>query len=570
MNTAATIEQKVITIEEPPQTQEIIEQKNLEIHNQDVVQEIHEQTIYEIQRVPTTQFVEKEPIVQHTVAPVVEEIVGDQIHQLEYAAAPPSPTVEHVSSVKTIQEEEEIKNVIHEIHIERHLQPMITEVIEQKIIQNVEQPIMRKIVHPTIVRDSEPIQKPRKTVSFDKNEPIVLNEEEISRNEQKEENPTLKDTQLEKINVAATAPGAAKTLPQKPAQPTPQRWFIAHNASTVLLILLAVAALSVGLKLWQAPNHYMTRAMVSGYSLKELIRPSYVIPGEENLSARARAFNRVMAMNMAKIETLEDHRKNPLDMLAPPLNPRYIGETIANGSLLLRDVVCIDKPNVEKLAIIYLHAGGFVSGGPKEGQFIYNKIREGSSKCVDMLSVKYRLAPEHKLHEIIDDAVNSFKYLEAQGYRNISVMGSSAGGGLALTLAHELKEDQRAHLHSLVLFSPFIDYTRSTNSHYENAKYDILFTDAVDKLIKESLRHTPRELEVLSPYFKLDQINYPKTFLYYSPTERCADQDAKLAEALGSKGTVRTVPGLPHIAPVFNSFVQESSTIMDDVVQFLK
>ena len=69
---------------------------------------------------------------------------------------------------------------------------------------------------------------------------------------------------------------------------------------------------------------------------------------------------------------------------------------------------------------------------------LYSEVGHGAT----VLTVDYRVAPEHPFPAALDDAVTSYNWLLEQGYteEQIVVAGDSAGGGLAMALCHRLKK----------------------------------------------------------------------------------------------------------------------------------
>ena len=99
------------------------------------------------------------------------------------------------------------------------------------------------------------------------------------------------------------------------------------------------------------------------------------------------------------------------------------------------------RPLGERVAAgyVHLHGGGYVAGRP-EGSDAAN-LRIAGRLGVTVLSVAYRLAPEHPIPAPLHDAYAGLAYLhrEAPGLdidpARIAVGGESAGGGLAAALA---------------------------------------------------------------------------------------------------------------------------------------
>jgi acetyl esterase/lipase len=575
----------VSTVLEPAVLGGIIEKKNVVVHHIPVVKEYRKQKIIEIENVPTTKHVKLEDDRMQIIKDSVHETVGTPFSGATIPSAPET-TVEHIEHVSNVRVADEV-NVTQNTTVERHILPIVTEIREQRIIENVIEPIVRHVRLPPIIREvgapvatsiapvetqqkPNPVKKHRKSVSFDLHSPVVIN-----RHEKELKKPIVNRKEKLEFELAQMlAPGSSGKVKKATAPKSKEIPNVAWRNYLVSALLMMLFGIVLSVPYWDSFNHYKARAMFSVLTMKESVCPTNTIPGEIELSASARALNRFLEMNAHTMnETLKEHRMgmDATVAMALPYRDQIRVTHVLNDSIMLQDKRCLHVPNSQKIVILYLHAGGFISGKPEEANFVYDPISKYHSKCIDMLSVNYRLVPENKIEDALEDAFDAFKYLVAHQYTHISLMGSSAGGGLAVMLNEKLIGSHLAHVHSMVLFSPWMDFTRTTNSFYTNAPYDIMFNDASKMMIFKNLhlQHTPEELEELSPLHKLNKINFQKTFLYYSQNERVKDECDALASALGGQGTVRTVQGLPHIAPLFNAFVQESNEIMNQVVQFL-
>ncbi|MCM2485705.1 flavin-containing monooxygenase [Burkholderia glumae] len=108
-------------------------------------------------------------------------------------------------------------------------------------------------------------------------------------------------------------------------------------------------------------------------------------------------------------------------------------------------------------AILYLHGGAFCLGGPGTHRSVTTRLAHESGMAVWVPD--YRLAPEHPHPAALDDALDAYATMRAQGYapERIVVAGDSAGGALALALAAALRERGKAMPAALALISPVTD-----------------------------------------------------------------------------------------------------------------
>lgn len=108
--------------------------------------------------------------------------------------------------------------------------------------------------------------------------------------------------------------------------------------------------------------------------------------------------------------------------------------------------------------LLYLHGGGYVLdvAGLHFETVCRLCDRLGASATVPI----YPLAPEHKAPEVLAAMRSLYGEVVVQhGAANVTVMGDSAGGGMALALAQMLKADDAELPASLVLWSPWLDAT---------------------------------------------------------------------------------------------------------------
>ena len=110
--------------------------------------------------------------------------------------------------------------------------------------------------------------------------------------------------------------------------------------------------------------------------------------------------------------------------------------------------------------LLYFHGGRFISGGLDSHDLLCRRL----SLCAGLrvVSVDYRLAPEHPFPSAIDDALAAVDWALEQSH-TVSVGGDSAGANIAAVLAAAC----RTRLRCQVLIYPMIDATRSLPSHVE-------------------------------------------------------------------------------------------------------
>ena len=173
----------------------------------------------------------------------------------------------------------------------------------------------------------------------------------------------------------------------------------------------------------------------------------------------------IMSMDTAPLNsaTLAAFRRRTFSM--PPLAaPAWVEQIIPGptGAPDLRLFIVNAKPGgALRPAILHTHGGGFVAGDAKSGLRTLQEIALALD-CV-IVSVDYRLAPEVRFNESVEDNYAGLKWLyehaeEIGGDRHrIALFGESAGGGHAALLAIAARDRGEIPLVYQALMYPMLD-----------------------------------------------------------------------------------------------------------------
>jgi acetyl esterase len=122
-------------------------------------------------------------------------------------------------------------------------------------------------------------------------------------------------------------------------------------------------------------------------------------------------------------------------------------------------------------ALVYFHGGGWVIGDLDTHDGVCRVIANASGCAV--LSVDYRLAPEHKFPAAVDDAVAATDWIAAQAASlgidasRLAVGGDSAGGNLAAVVALVARDRGAPRLRHQLLLYPATDFVTSDDPQRE-------------------------------------------------------------------------------------------------------
>lgn len=122
--------------------------------------------------------------------------------------------------------------------------------------------------------------------------------------------------------------------------------------------------------------------------------------------------------------------------------------------------------------VLLLHGGGWVIGDLDTHDVMARSIAT-LCDCV-VVSVDYRLAPEHPFPAAVDDALAAARWVAAHldelgGDNRLGVAGDSAGGNLATVVAQALRDDGTSLAAQLLVY-PGTDFVDELPSRVENAE----------------------------------------------------------------------------------------------------
>ncbi len=124
--------------------------------------------------------------------------------------------------------------------------------------------------------------------------------------------------------------------------------------------------------------------------------------------------------------------------------------------------------------LLWMHGGGFIIGRAEDDQICAALARD--LKLI-VVSVKYRLAPEHKFPGAIDDCFEAWQWLQREAHNlgidpaRIAIAGQSAGGGLAANLVHRIFDTGGVQPAAQLLFCPMLDDRTALQSELDNIKH---------------------------------------------------------------------------------------------------
>ena len=198
--------------------------------------------------------------------------------------------------------------------------------------------------------------------------------------------------------------------------------------------------------------------------------------------------------------------------------------------------------------LFYVHGGGYSLGSPETQRPLAARVAAAIGAPLEM--PRYPLAPEHPYPAALEVLRRAWQGLEPEEQRSALMIGDSAGGGLALALAMDLRARGEPGPAGLVLMSPWVDLSVSGDSIERNAAHDLMFSRAGLELMAQRYvggceGADPR----VSPLFG-DFCGLPPTLIQAGAEEMLLDDAVRAAvqaELAGVQVELQVYPGQGHV-----------------------
>lgn len=247
----------------------------------------------------------------------------------------------------------------------------------------------------------------------------------------------------------------------------------------------------------------------------------------------------------------------------------HVPTTIGGVNAVDVTVRGIDTANT----ILYFHGGVYVIGSAAQSvPLVSDLARRAHAKVV---TVDYRLAPEHPYPAAVDDARAAYEGLLAQGVDagQIALAGESAGGGLAVATLLALRDAGTPLPSSAFLMSPYADLTLSGETILENQAIDpILTPEGLRLRVPDYVGRADASDPQISPVFG-DLGGLPPLLIQSGSHEILLSDALRLAgrAAIDEVSvTLEVTPGVPHVFQGFAAVLDEADAALDRASTFLK
>lgn len=231
------------------------------------------------------------------------------------------------------------------------------------------------------------------------------------------------------------------------------------------------------------------------------------------------------------------------------------------------------KKNSSKWIIIQLHGGGYVGGLKNSYRTLaglYSEMGNGTA----VLSLDYRLAPEYVFPAALEDALAAYDWALDRGYseNEIILAGDSAGGGLALSLCHFLKDNNKVLPKAVITMSPWADLTGSGDSYKDNIAIDPVFGSRPEVVIGSTyVGEDSADNPYISPLFGEFE-GFPALLIQVGTDEMLLSDSRSVrdkAVVAGVSVEYTEYQGMFHVFQMAGKLMPESKAAWEQVGEFI-
>jgi epsilon-lactone hydrolase len=222
--------------------------------------------------------------------------------------------------------------------------------------------------------------------------------------------------------------------------------------------------------------------------------------------------------------------------------------------------------------VLYFHGGVYVLGDASQAAGLAAQV--GRRTGAKVISVDYRLAPEHPYPAAVDDALAAYEALLDNGVApsDIAFAGESAGGGLAVATLVNARDHGLPLPAAAFVMSPYADLTLAgATMETKRAVDPLLSRENLQARIPDYTAGQDPALGLISPVFA-DLSGLPPLIIQGGTHEVLLDDAVRLARQAAIADvevTLDITPGVPHVFQAYYPILDEAVAALDRAGQLL-
>ena len=267
-----------------------------------------------------------------------------------------------------------------------------------------------------------------------------------------------------------------------------------------------------------------------------------------------------------------------MKLSGPPVESAMIEERripAIDGQLSVRVYTPLPGGAGPMPGLVYFHGGGLVAGSIETHDCLARALAAASQSRI--VSVDYRLAPEHPYPAALDDALAAIRHVgnEAATFgidvERLGVCGDSAGATLVAAACQALARASgpRPRLRLQLLLCPILDYGGSTASRRELASGYLVDEATLQHDLRHCLGAGLRSDDVrISPLRAADFCGLPPTIIHTAEWDPLRDEGQDYYSRLEQTGSALSYtchPGMIHLFYGLGSVIPYAQTAITTI-----
>jgi acetyl esterase/lipase len=222
--------------------------------------------------------------------------------------------------------------------------------------------------------------------------------------------------------------------------------------------------------------------------------------------------------------------------------------------------------------VLYFHGGVYVISDAFLAAGLASQV--GRRTQAKVISVDYRLAPEHPYPAAVDDALAAYEALLDSGIASsdIAFAGDSAGGGLAIATMVNARDHGLTLPAAAFVMSPYVDLTLAGTTMETRGEVDpLLSRELLQPRVADYTAGQDAALPLISPVFA-DLSGLPPLIIQAGSHEVLLDDAIRLARRAAADDvevTLDVTPGVPHVFQAYSPMLDEAAAALDRAGQLL-
>jgi acetyl esterase/lipase len=216
--------------------------------------------------------------------------------------------------------------------------------------------------------------------------------------------------------------------------------------------------------------------------------------------------------------------------------------------------------------VLYFHGGVYVLEDAFQVAGLASQV--GRRMDAKVISVDYRLAPEHPYPAAIDDALAAYEALLNSGVvpSDIAFAGESAGGGLTVATLINARDHGLPLPAAAYVMSPYVDLTLAGTTMDTKRDVDpLLSRELLEPRVADYTAGQDAALGLISPIFA-DLSGLPPLIIQAGSHEVLLDDAVRLARQAATgdvQVTLEITPKVPHVFQGFFPMLDEAGVALD-------